>query len=48
MLYAKFEKCDFYQRKIKYIGHVISEDGIEVDPESVKANMEWYLSKNVA
>jgi hypothetical protein len=31
-LYAKFDKCDFYQRKIQYLGHVISEDGIAVDP----------------
>jgi len=31
-LYVKFDKCDFYQRKIQYLGHVISEDGIVVDP----------------
>jgi len=47
-LYAKFDKCDFNQRKIKYIEHVISEDGIALDPKSIKAIMEWYLSNNVA
>ncbi len=30
-------KCSFFQRKIKYLGHVISEHSIEVDPDRVKA-----------
>jgi hypothetical protein len=47
-LYAKFDKCDFYQRKIQYLGHVISEDGIAVDPEKIKEIMEWPIPKDVA
>jgi hypothetical protein len=47
-LYAKFDKCDFYQRKIQYLGHVISEDGIAVDPEKIKSIMEWPIPKDVA
>jgi hypothetical protein len=31
-LYANFDKCDFYQEKIQYLGHVISAEGIVVDP----------------
>jgi hypothetical protein len=31
-LYAKLSKCSFYQRKIHYLGHIISEEGIVVDP----------------
>jgi hypothetical protein len=31
-LYAKLSKCSFYQRKIHYLGHIISEEGIAVDP----------------
>ena len=31
-LYVNFDKCDFYKRKIQYLGRVISEDGIAVDP----------------
>jgi hypothetical protein len=46
-LYAKFDKCDFYQRKIQYLGHVISEDGIAVDPEKIKEIMEWPIPKYV-
>ena len=47
-LYAKFDKCDLYQRRIQYIGHVISEEGIAVDPEKIKAIMEWSIPKDVA
>jgi hypothetical protein len=36
-LYAKLRKCAFYQRKIHYLGHIISEEGIVVDPEKVEA-----------
>jgi hypothetical protein len=47
-LYAKFNKCDFYQKKIQYLGHVISEEGIAVDPEKIRAIMEWSIPKDVA
>jgi hypothetical protein len=46
-LYAKFSKCDFYQRKIQYLGHIISDQGILVDPEKIKAIMNWPTPKNV-
>jgi hypothetical protein len=47
-LYAKFDKCDFYQKRIQYLGHVISEEGIAVDPEKIRAIMEWPIPKDVA
>jgi hypothetical protein len=31
-LYAKLSKCDFYQKQIHYLGHIISEEGISMDP----------------
>ena len=31
-LYEKIIKCSFYQEKIHYLGHIISEQGITVDP----------------
>jgi len=47
-LYAKFNKCNFYQKKIQYLGHVISIKGIAFDPEKVRAIMEWLVPKDVA
>jgi hypothetical protein len=31
----------FYQSKIHYLGHAISDEGIVVDPTKVEAIMEW-------
>jgi hypothetical protein len=46
-LYAKLIKCSFYQEKIHYLGHIISKDGIAVDPEKIEAIREWLAPKNV-
>jgi hypothetical protein len=46
-LYAKLSKCSFDQNKIHYLGHIISKDGIEVDPEKIEAIIEWSAPKNV-
>jgi hypothetical protein len=46
-LYAKFDKCDFYQKEIQYLGHFISSEGIAVDLEKIKAIMEWLVHKDV-
>eukprot|EP00253_Pinus_taeda_P013617 PITA_13617 len=47
-LYAKFSKCDFFKEEIQYLGHVISKEGIAVDPEKIKAIMDWPVPKDVA
>ena len=40
-LYTKFSKCDFYKPQIQYLGHIISEIFIVVDPEKIKAIKDW-------
>jgi hypothetical protein len=45
-LYGKFSKCSFFQKEIYYLGHIISDKGISVDLEKVKAIMEWSVPKN--
>jgi hypothetical protein len=44
-LYAKLSKCIFYQKKIHYLGHIISADGITVDPEKIEAIRGWPNAK---
>eukprot|EP00253_Pinus_taeda_P005217 PITA_05217 len=39
-LYAKLNKCDFYKEEIQYLGHVISKEGIVVDPEKIKTILD--------
>jgi hypothetical protein len=46
-LYGRLSKCSFYQSRIHYLGHVISGEGIVVDPAKVEAIMEWTVSTNV-
>jgi hypothetical protein len=31
-LYAKFSKCEFWLKKVPFLGHVLSENGISMDP----------------
>jgi hypothetical protein len=45
-LYGKLSKCSFFQKEIHYLGHIISGEGISVDPEKVKAIIEWPVQKN--
>ena len=46
-LYYKLIKCSFYQNRIHYLGHIISEEGIAVDPEKIEAIKGWKTPKNV-
>ena len=46
-LFGKLSKCSFFQKEIHYLGHIISGEGISVDPEKVKAIEDWPIPKNV-
>jgi hypothetical protein len=46
-LYAKLSKCDFFQRQVHYLGHVISEKGVAVDPDKIKAIIDWPTPRDV-
>jgi hypothetical protein len=46
-LYVKLSKCSFYQDQIHYLGHIISKDGIAVDPEKIDTIREWSVPRNV-
>jgi hypothetical protein len=47
-LYAKLSKCEFYKDQIQYLGHIISKEGIVVDPDKIKAIMNWPEPKDVS
>ena len=40
-LYAKFSKCEFWLDQVTFLGHVVSKDGIQVDPKKIEAIIEW-------
>ncbi|XP_042454707.1 uncharacterized mitochondrial protein AtMg00860-like [Zingiber officinale] len=47
-LYAKFSKCEFWLDQVSFLGHVISKDGIMVDPSKIEAVSNWNRPKNAS
>ncbi|KAA3473766.1 DNA/RNA polymerases superfamily protein [Gossypium australe] len=47
-MYAKFSRCEFWLREVRFLGHMVSADGIRVDPSKIFAVIEWKLPKNVS
>jgi hypothetical protein len=40
-LYAKFGKCEFWLKKVSFLGHVLSAESVGVDPGKVKEILDW-------
>lgn len=40
-LYAKLSKCEFLKEEILFLGHRISAAGLRMDPDKIKAIIEW-------
>ena len=46
-LLLKPSKCKLFQNRVKYLGHVISSDGIEADPDKTEAIRNWDMPSTV-
>jgi hypothetical protein len=46
-LYAKLNKCQFWLKEVSFLGHIISEGGISIDPNKVKDVLSWNTPQNV-
>lgn len=46
-LYVPAAKCEFLQPRIEYLGHVIDQTGIQVDPTKVSVVKDWPAPTNV-
>ena len=40
-LYAKESKCEFFKQKMAFLGYLVTKDGITMDPDKVKAIVDW-------
>ena len=47
-IYAKFLKCEFWLRQVQFLGHVISGDGVSVDPTKIEAIQNWEVPRNAS
>ncbi|WVZ94516.1 LOW QUALITY PROTEIN: hypothetical protein U9M48_040397 [Paspalum notatum var. saurae] len=46
-LYAKFSKCAFWLKEVGFLGHILSEKGVAVDPSKVKDVLNWKQPETV-
>ena len=46
-LYAKLSKCEFWLNEMSFLGHVVSKEGIRVDPKKIEVVVEWKPLRNV-
>ncbi|KAG2383927.1 uncharacterized protein HKW66_Vig0153100 [Vigna angularis] len=46
-LYAKLSKCEFWMKEVQFLGHVVSAEGISVDPSKVRAVLDWKSPRSV-
>ena len=47
-LYAKLSKCQFWLDRVTFLGHVISVEGVSVDPYKIEDVINWKPSNNVS
>jgi hypothetical protein len=40
-LYAKFTKCEFWLQKVSFLGHILTTEGVVVDPKIVAVMANW-------
>lgn len=45
-LKLKPSKCILFQRSVKFLGHVVSKEGIQTDPEKIESVQNWPIPKN--
>ena len=46
-LYAKLSKCEFLLNEVSFLGHIVSKEGIRVDPKKIEVVVEWKPPRNV-
>ena len=46
-LYGKMSKCDFFKEEISFLGHVVSAQGIKMEPGKLDAITKWPEPKDI-
>ena len=46
-LYAKLSKCAFLLKEVSFLGHIVSAEGIRVDPTKIEAVVNWKFLPEV-
>ena len=46
-IYAKLNKCDFWLKNVSFLGHIMLDESIRVDPIKIEAIVNWKPPRNV-
>ena len=46
-LKLKPSKCEFFKSEVKYLGHIVSSDGVKTDPDKIKVVVDWPVPNSV-
>ena len=46
-LYVKLSKCEFWLTDVSFLGHIVSKEGVRVDPKKIEVVVEWKPPRNV-
>lgn len=46
-LKLKGSKCEFFQKKCQYLGHIVGEHGVQTDPDKIAVLRDWQPPSNV-
>ena len=44
-LYAKFSKCEFWLKEVQFLGHIVNDKGIHVDPAKIETVKNWIAPR---
>ena len=47
-LQVKVEKSVFHVHKVEYLGYIITESGIKMDPVKIGVIKEWPIPRNIS
>ena len=46
-LYVKLNKCDFWLKEVSFLGHIVSAEGIRVDPAKIETVVIWKPPRSI-
>ena len=46
-LKLKASKCEFFKASVQYLGHIVSDKGVQTDPDKISALKDWPAPSNI-
>ena len=47
LLYANLKKCQFHQKEMRFLGYIVSHQGIRIKEKRIKAVRDWLEPQSV-